>query len=145
MRKIVLAAVVAALPTWVAAQQSGQPTKHPPKSTKLHPVSRNPCAQYGVGFARIPGSDTCVKIGGSVSVEGHDEMSALPPKADIRGPGPGVPVPSLMPVMGHADVTRTSLRQCPSRVLEAAQATLCLRIRSARRHAPCDEILDLIH
>ena len=70
MRKIVLAAVVAALPTWVAGQQSSPPTKDPPKPTKLHPVNRNPCEQYGVGFARIPGSDTCVKIGGSVSVEG---------------------------------------------------------------------------
>ena len=70
MRRIVLAAVLAALPTWVAAQQSSPPTKHPPKSTKLHPVNRNPCEQYGLGFARIPGSDTCVKIGGSVSVEG---------------------------------------------------------------------------
>jgi len=70
MRKIVLAAVVVTFPTWVAAQQSSQPAKHPPKSTKLSPVSRNPCEQYGVGFARIPGSDTCVKVGGSLSVEG---------------------------------------------------------------------------
>jgi len=70
MRKIFLAAVVAALPTWVAAQQSSPPTKDQPKSTKLHPVNRNPCEQYGLGFARVPGSDTCVKIGGSVSVEG---------------------------------------------------------------------------
>ena len=70
MRKIVLAAVIAAVPTWVAAQQSNQPPKHPPKSTKLQPGKSNPCAQYGVGFARIAGSDTCIKIGGSVSVEG---------------------------------------------------------------------------
>ena len=40
------------------------------KSKTLHPASRNPCAQYGVGVAKIAGSDTCVKIGGSVSVEG---------------------------------------------------------------------------
>ena len=70
MRKLVLAAIVAALPAWVAAQQSNQPTKHPPKSRAPHSASGNPCAQYGPGFARVAGSDTCIKIGGSVSVEG---------------------------------------------------------------------------
>ena len=69
MRKIVLAAVVAVLPTYAAAQQSSKPSKPSSKSKTLHAVSRNPCAQYGVGFARIAGSDICVKIGGSVSVE----------------------------------------------------------------------------
>jgi hypothetical protein len=70
MRKIVLALIVAVLPTWVAAQQSNQPPKHSPKSrTTVHSVSGNPCAKYGVGFAKIAGSDTCIKIGGSVSVE----------------------------------------------------------------------------
>ena len=70
MRKIVLAVVVAALPVYAAAQQSSPPSKPSSKSKTLHPVSRNPCAQYGVGFAKIAGSGTCVKIGGSVSVEG---------------------------------------------------------------------------
>lgn len=70
MRTLMLAAVVAALPTWVAAQQSNQPPKHPPKSRTLHSAGGNACAQYGPGFAKIAGSDTCIKIGGSVSVEG---------------------------------------------------------------------------
>ena len=70
MRKIVLAVVVAVLPTWVAvAQQSSQPPKNTPKSGALRPVSSNPCAKYGVGFVKVEGSDTCVKIGGGVSVE----------------------------------------------------------------------------
>jgi hypothetical protein len=71
MRKIVLAVVVAVLPAWVAvAQQSNQPRKNPPKSKTLHPpVSGNPCAQYGPGFVKVAGSDMCVKIGGSVSIE----------------------------------------------------------------------------
>jgi Porin subfamily len=30
----------------------------------------NPCSTYGAGFVQIPGSDACVKIGGSVTVEG---------------------------------------------------------------------------
>ena len=33
----------------------------------------------------------------------------------------------------------------PSRALEAAEATRCLRICGARRHAPRDEVLDLVH
>ena len=70
MRKIVLAGVVALLPTFAVAQQSSQPPKKSPKSGTLHPVRHNPCANYGVGFAKIAGSDTCIKIGGSVSVEG---------------------------------------------------------------------------
>jgi hypothetical protein len=71
MRKIVLAIVVAVLPAWVAvAQQSNQPPKNQPKSKTLNPpVSGNPCAQYGPGFVKVAGSDMCVKIGGSVSIE----------------------------------------------------------------------------
>ena len=68
---MVLALLVAVLPASVAvAQQSNQPRKNPPKSKMLHPpVSGNPCAQYGPGFVKLAGSDTCVKIGGSVSIE----------------------------------------------------------------------------
>jgi len=69
MRKIFLAVVVAVLPTWAVAQQSSQPPKKSPKSRTLHPVGGNPCAKYGAGFAKIEGSDTCVKLGGNVSVE----------------------------------------------------------------------------
>jgi hypothetical protein len=69
MKQIALALVFAVLPTWVAAQQSSQPPKQPPQSDRPHRVTNNPCAKYGVGFAKIAGSDTCVKIGGSVGVE----------------------------------------------------------------------------
>ena len=68
-RKFTLAAVVALLPAYAAAQQSSQPAKHS-KPGKPHPVTSNPCAEYGVGFAKLAGSDTCVKIGGGVRVEG---------------------------------------------------------------------------
>jgi hypothetical protein len=43
-----------------------QPQKQPAK----RPVTTNPCAQFGVGFTKLAGSDTCVKIGGSVRIEG---------------------------------------------------------------------------
>ena len=32
-------------------------------------VSANPCAAHGPGFARVAGSETCVKIGGHIRVE----------------------------------------------------------------------------
>ena len=38
-----------------------------PKSEPA-PAAR-PCPEMGEGFVRLPGSDTCVKLGGSVRVE----------------------------------------------------------------------------
>jgi hypothetical protein len=32
-------------------------------------ITINPCASFGPNFKRIEGTDTCVKIGGAVSVE----------------------------------------------------------------------------
>ena len=56
-----------------AEQQKHKPRKHPAAeaATTFTPraPSHNPCAQYGAGFVRAPGSDTCVKIGGSVGVD----------------------------------------------------------------------------
>jgi hypothetical protein len=51
-----------------SAQQShdGKPGKPaasvPPRPAK---AAANPCADYGAGFARMEGSSTCMKIGGS--------------------------------------------------------------------------------
>ncbi|RTL76203.1 MAG: hypothetical protein EKK36_05270 [Bradyrhizobiaceae bacterium] len=54
-------------------QQKHKPRKHPAHeaTTTLTPrsPSHNPCAQYGAGFVRAPGSDTCVRIGGSIGVD----------------------------------------------------------------------------
>lgn len=36
----------------------------PTKST----TRSNPCASYGPGFVKVEGSDTCVKLGGGISV-----------------------------------------------------------------------------
>jgi hypothetical protein len=71
MKTIVFVLVATVFSTWIAAaQQSTRPSKPTQKSGALHPVTKNPCAQYGVGFAKVAGSDTCVKIGGSIRVEG---------------------------------------------------------------------------
>jgi hypothetical protein len=45
----------------------------PPQSsgvTKPHPAARTKRSAFGAGFAPIPGTDTCVKIGGFVNVDG---------------------------------------------------------------------------
>jgi hypothetical protein len=49
------------------------PAKSPtPKlAAKAHPsAAAKSCSTYGAGFVNVPGTDTCVKIGGWVSVEG---------------------------------------------------------------------------
>jgi hypothetical protein len=44
----------------------------PPRATaKSRPASpQKPCATYGAGFINVPGTDTCVKVGGWVTMEG---------------------------------------------------------------------------
>lgn len=49
------------------------PQWSPPRSAaKVHEATRpkKSCKQFGAGFVAVPGTDTCVKIGGWVTVEG---------------------------------------------------------------------------
>jgi hypothetical protein len=75
MRNILLAIVIAMLPaSMVAAEPSGaQKLDKAAPPTRLLPVkgagAGNPCAAYGPGFTKLDGTDTCVKIGGAVSIE----------------------------------------------------------------------------
>lgn len=83
MRNILLAtALVALLPASVAAadqprgQNSGKRADNPfdkPLAAGKHlPIkgagNRNSCAAYGAGFVKIDGTETCMKIGGAVSI-----------------------------------------------------------------------------
>jgi hypothetical protein len=68
MRKIILALVVVVVPTWVSVAEERVPRPARP-SGPLRPVG-NPCAAYGAGYVKVEGSSTCIKIGGSVSVQG---------------------------------------------------------------------------
>jgi hypothetical protein len=45
----------------------------PTATTKSRPAARvKNCSAYGAGFMAMPGTDMCIKIGGSVTVEaGH--------------------------------------------------------------------------
>jgi hypothetical protein len=72
MRTISLMIALAVLSaSAVSAQQSRdrKPDK-PAASISLRPAKTavNPCAEYGLGFVRVEGSSTCVKIGGTISV-----------------------------------------------------------------------------
>jgi hypothetical protein len=74
MRKSLLAIAALMLPASGApAEQRG--IQKPDRSTppaKVLPLKRatsaNSCAAYGAGFVKIEGSETCVKVGGAVSV-----------------------------------------------------------------------------
>lgn len=43
-------------------------TTDPVRPRPAAKADRNPCAQFGAGFVRAAGSDTCVKVGGGISV-----------------------------------------------------------------------------
>jgi Porin subfamily len=48
-----------------------KPSAPPAATTKSRPAAHvKNCAIYGPGFMAMPGSDTCIKIGGGVTVEG---------------------------------------------------------------------------
>jgi len=71
MRNILVAVLVASLPASMAAAEPFRLPKHKTEpSGRLVPAKRavNSCAAYGAGFVKIDGSDTCVKIGGAVSI-----------------------------------------------------------------------------
>jgi hypothetical protein len=75
MRNTLLAILVTVQPAAIAAaEQPGLPK--PDKSatsSKLLPLKGaravNSCAAYGAGFVKVEGTDTCVKIGGGISIE----------------------------------------------------------------------------
>jgi hypothetical protein len=72
MRNILLVIAVAMLPVTFA---SAEPSNHP-KPAKPSALGRplaakgagNSCAAYGPGFVRIEGTETCMKIGGAISI-----------------------------------------------------------------------------
>ena len=82
MRNLLLAIMVAVLPlsTALAEPSGGQKPDKPGTSDRLLLVKRsgaaNSCAGYGAGFVKLEGTDTCVKIGGAVSIGAGGAMSA---------------------------------------------------------------------
>ena len=74
MRKSLLIVMAVTLPSVAALAEQPRPQK-PDKVTtsgKLLPLKRsnsaNACSEYGAGFVKIEGANTCMKIGGAVSI-----------------------------------------------------------------------------
>ena len=71
MQKLCLLAALAFLIVPALAEQS-RPLKFDQPGTKTLPVKEpkydGSCAAYGAGFVKVAGTDTCVKVGGSVSI-----------------------------------------------------------------------------
>jgi hypothetical protein len=73
MRKTLLAIVVAVLPASIApAEPSSNHNPNKAAPGRLLPLkgaaSSNSCAAYGPDFVKVNGTETCVKIGGAVSI-----------------------------------------------------------------------------
>ncbi|MBO0716732.1 MAG: porin [Rhizobiales bacterium] len=73
---VVLITLSEAASSGVTAQTLIEPNakpklSRPPGSAKQQPALRTKsCSTFGAGFVQIPGTDTCVKIGGFVTMEG---------------------------------------------------------------------------
>ena len=73
---VAAAAVIAALsssrtPAQTLTDPYPKPSAPPPATTKSRPTAHvKNCSIYGPGFRAMPGTDTCIKIGGGVTVEG---------------------------------------------------------------------------
>jgi hypothetical protein len=71
MRKSLLVIAILMLASGAPAEQPGiqRQTTPPAKMLPAKPAtSANSCAAYGTGFVKLEGSETCVKVGGAVSV-----------------------------------------------------------------------------
>jgi Porin subfamily len=73
---ILVAALVTVLAGGAFAQtltDPNPPAKWSPPHAGAKPsaaASAKPCSGFGAGFVQVPGTGTCIKIGGWVSVEG---------------------------------------------------------------------------
>lgn len=69
---LLVAAMV--LPLAAHAQETNEKNVRKPNDTRTarpaeRPSGMKPCPEYGAGFYRVAGSDTCVRIGGGVGVD----------------------------------------------------------------------------
>ena len=73
MRNSLLVIAALLLPAWSAlAEPPGLQKSEKAVSGKTLPLkgasAANSCAAYGPGFVKLEGSDTCVNVGGNISV-----------------------------------------------------------------------------
>ena len=74
MRKSLLVIVAVLLPASATFAEQARIPRSDKSATsgKMLPLkgarSANSCAEYGAGFVRVEGSNTCMKIGGAISI-----------------------------------------------------------------------------
>jgi hypothetical protein len=74
MRKSLLVLMALVLPAVAATAERPRLVKPDKAAASGKPLplkrsnSANACAEYGAGFVKIEGTNTCVKIGGAISV-----------------------------------------------------------------------------
>jgi hypothetical protein len=71
MRHILLSILLVASLTPISATEPLRIDKAEKATISAKPPARrayNSCAAFGVGFVKVDGTDTCVKIGGAVSI-----------------------------------------------------------------------------
>lgn len=75
--KIVAGAAVSIALIAAAQAQQAEPKKHrsrPETQTQSQPLKRTArpqstsCSEFGAGFVRMPGSDSCIRFGGGVGI-----------------------------------------------------------------------------
>lgn len=59
-------AAFAQQPDFRALRQTPAPSK--PQPSPVRPREKTSCAEFGTGFVRAPGSDTCVRAGGAIDI-----------------------------------------------------------------------------
>jgi hypothetical protein len=70
MLKTGLIVVFGIVASSMALAQSDVRLPNAPRKSLERPLTRapNPCAAFGPGFVKVEGSDTCVRLGGSISI-----------------------------------------------------------------------------
>lgn len=71
MLKVALIVIFGVAATATAMARSELRRSDAPRKTPDKPLlsrAPNPCAAFGPGFVKLDGSDTCVRVGGSISV-----------------------------------------------------------------------------
>lgn len=77
LRPVAVAALSVALMAAASAQQSDPKVRQRQRAAPSHqaakpqPVARprpTPCSEFGAGFVRMPGSDSCIRFGGGVGI-----------------------------------------------------------------------------
>lgn len=70
MLKVGLIVVLGIVAPSLALAQSDIRLSNAPRKPTETPLKRapNPCAAFGPGFVKVEGSDTCIRLGGSIGI-----------------------------------------------------------------------------